>query len=194
MISREELYRHVDLTLALLPFCLRDSYRFKHVFTFVYFSYNGQSVEKFPYSIREHQATSLGIYDGRPMAIGGVGYFNRFVETVFDDGKWSEIGRVNVGRIRELHGYSTVTIDEYLYVFGNYTIINHCYYFGSKVKCYQRKNSFFFKIYQNNEWNFGFQLRALNLLFNWDLEKIVSSDYSLVIALHCNCNVNFIWL
>ena len=72
----------------------------------------------FPSSNKEHYLTSLGIYEGRPMAIGGESTGNRFVETIFNDGQWKDLGNVYVGGTDKLCDYSTVTTNGYLFIFG----------------------------------------------------------------------------
>ena len=52
------------------------------------------------------------------MAIGGWDGNNRFVETLFEDGKWGELYNVYVGGTKALYLYSTVTTNGYLYIFG----------------------------------------------------------------------------
>ena len=54
------------------------------------------------------------------MAIGGVTTGNRYVERFSEDGNWNEIGTVNVGGTDKLYGYSTVTTNGYLYIFGKF--------------------------------------------------------------------------
>ena len=45
------------------------------------FSFDGDSVKEFPSTTKEHGLTTLGIYDGKPMAIGGYTTDNRAVES-----------------------------------------------------------------------------------------------------------------
>ena len=52
------------------------------------------------------------------MAIGGFNAGNRAVETVLNNGRWAELGYVYVGSWKRLFDYSTVTINDYLYIFG----------------------------------------------------------------------------
>ena len=56
------------------------------------------------------------------MAIGGFNAGNRAVETVLNNGRWAELGYVYVGSSKALYYYSTVTINDYLYIFGTLLI------------------------------------------------------------------------
>ena len=70
-------------------------------------------MKDYPSSMYEHGETSLGIYDGRPMAIGD--YNHRIVETTLEDGRWDRFGSIIIGSTDGLYRYSTVTINQLLY-------------------------------------------------------------------------------
>ena len=82
----------------------------------------GPGVAKSRIFDKEHSYTSLGIYEGRPLAIGGNNNNNRYFETIFNDGLWKDLGNVYVGGTSRLYWYSTVTTNGFLYIFGMFKI------------------------------------------------------------------------
>ena len=86
----------------------------------MYTSFDGISIKEYQNSKQGHWLASLGIYRGRPMAMGGYSIpDNRDVESTLQTGEWYPLTKVVLGNVEKgFYDYSTVTIEDYLYTFG----------------------------------------------------------------------------